>query len=45
MSQYLPLHKAREFPELSRAIVKKEYKEASALLDKYGLTNGWIQAF
>ena len=45
MSQYLPLHKAREFPELSRALAQKEYMEASALLDKYGLANGWIQGF
>ncbi|MFH1753761.1 MAG: radical SAM protein, partial [Candidatus Omnitrophota bacterium] len=43
MAQYLPLHKAREFPEISRAITVEEYEEARSLLDEYGLTNGWIQ--
>ncbi len=45
MAQYLPLHKAKEFPELSRPITPEEYKEAWGLLERYGLTNGWVQGF
>ncbi|MDD2752856.1 MAG: radical SAM protein [Candidatus Omnitrophica bacterium] len=43
MSQYLPCHKANEFPELSRRISSEEYKQAKKIMHQYGLENGWTQ--
>lgn len=43
MSQYFPAHKAHTYPELARKITGREYRQALALLDEYGLNTGWIQ--
>lgn len=43
MSQYLPCHKATDFPELSRHISEQEYAWARQVLLKFGLCNGWLQ--
>ncbi|MDD4899203.1 MAG: 4Fe-4S cluster-binding domain-containing protein [Candidatus Omnitrophica bacterium] len=43
MSQYLPCHKADSFPELSRRIIREEYRQAKKTMQKYGLKNGWTQ--
>jgi putative pyruvate formate lyase activating enzyme len=43
MSQYLPYHKAKQFKELSRRITHQEYEKAKEIMQKYGLSNGWIQ--
>lgn len=43
MSQYHPVYRANEFPEINRRITKGEYEEAAELFFKYGLLNGWIQ--
>ncbi len=43
MAQYLPLHKAKKKPEISRVVTQDEYEAACKLLNKYKLTNGWIQ--
>ncbi|MBN2239053.1 MAG: radical SAM protein [Dehalococcoidales bacterium] len=43
MSQYHPIHKARNIPELSRPVSISEYEEVVNLADKLGLENGWIQ--
>ena len=43
MSQYFPVYLAKEQAPLDRPITLEEYEEASALLKKYGLQNGWIQ--
>ncbi len=43
MSQYVPVYRAREFPEINRRIKKEELLKASFLLRKYGFKNGWIQ--
>ena len=43
MSQYLPAYKASEFKEINRRITFKEYQEAQKVMEKYGLSNGWIQ--
>lgn len=45
MAQYLPLYRAKEFPEISRTITQKEYKMACSLLNKYNLRYGWVQDF
>lgn len=44
MSQYCPVHRAHEFPEINRRITKKEYEEAIDLFHEYGLVNGWVQS-
>jgi putative pyruvate formate lyase activating enzyme len=43
MSQYMPYHKAEQFPEISRRLKAKEYEEAKLLMHRYGLSNGWVQ--
>jgi putative pyruvate formate lyase activating enzyme len=43
MSQYIPYYKAREFKEISRRITYKEYADARQIMQKYGLSNGWVQ--
>jgi putative pyruvate formate lyase activating enzyme len=45
MSQYIPLYKAGDFPELSRKLTDAEYAAASNMLESYGLVNGWIQKY
>lgn len=43
MCQYFPANRATGMPELSRRITPAEYREATGLLDRYGLENGWVQ--
>lgn len=43
MSQYSPYYKANEFDGLNRRITVKEYRRAQAIMEKYGLHNGWTQ--
>ncbi|MFH1220954.1 MAG: radical SAM protein [Candidatus Eisenbacteria bacterium] len=43
MTQYFPANKAHLYPELNRKITKEEYEAAVALLDRFGLDNGWVQ--
>ncbi|MBC7187496.1 MAG: radical SAM protein [Calditrichaeota bacterium] len=45
MSQYLPIWGAPRFPELTRRVSEEEYHEALAMLERYGLENGWVQEF
>ncbi len=44
MSQYHPVHRATEFPEINRKITFEEYSQGRKLLKKYRLENGWLQA-
>ncbi len=39
MSQYRPMHKAFDYPEISRRITKEEYREAIEAAEAAGLTN------
>jgi len=43
MSQYHPVYKAGEFPEINRGLTAEEYETAFKSLLKYGLSNGWAQ--
>jgi putative pyruvate formate lyase activating enzyme len=43
MSQYEPLHKALEFPLLSRRVSVAEYEKVIRLLRDMGMENGWTQ--
>lgn len=43
MSQYLPYYQASGFLEISRRLKAQEYVEAKKILEKYNLSNGWIQ--
>jgi len=43
MSQYFPAYKAVGDPLLGRRITKAEFNEAKKALQKWGLTEGWIQ--
>lgn len=45
MSQYRPVYKAFEYPEISRRITSQEYKEAVEWAKKAGLTNLDIQGY
>lgn len=43
MAQYYPVHKAWEFPELSRKLTRKEYEEVVDECLRIGLENGYFQ--
>ena len=43
MRQYFPAYRAVDMPPLDRRITEEEYREAVELLERYGLTRGWIQ--
>ena len=45
MSQYRPMHKAFEYPEISRRITREEYAEAVKWAKDAGLTNLDIQGY
>ncbi|MDN5337175.1 MAG: putative pyruvate formate lyase activating enzyme [Thermotogaceae bacterium] len=45
MSQYFPVYKALNDPVIGRKITKAEYETAIELMEKYHLSNGWIQEF
>jgi putative pyruvate formate lyase activating enzyme len=45
MSQYRPMYKAFEYPEISRKITRREYTEAINWANKAGLTNLEIQRY
>lgn len=45
MSQYMPLHRAREFPEIARRITKEEYMTVVNHAKKLGFTNLDIQGW
>jgi putative pyruvate formate lyase activating enzyme len=43
MSQYEPVYKAKDFPEINRPITKKEFEKVFDYLTGLGLENGWVQ--
>ena len=43
MAQYYPAHRAARFPELARRITLAEYQQVTALMDRLGMENGWVQ--
>jgi putative pyruvate formate lyase activating enzyme len=43
MSQYNPAHYAKRDVLINRQLHESEYAKAIALMEKYGLKNGWIQ--
>ena len=43
MAQYFPTHKAKDYPEINRKLIKKEYEEIENYLYSLNLDNGYIQ--
>lgn len=43
MSQYTPLHRAAEVPELARGVNRAEYAAAEAAMEEAGIENGYAQ--
>lgn len=43
MNQYFPAHRALGMPPLDRKVSEEEYETALALLDEFGLENGFVQ--
>jgi len=43
MSQYYPAHRAHRYPSLARKISAEEYTRVAHLVEKLGITNGWMQ--
>lgn len=43
MSQYYPVFKSSQYPEINRKIKQSEYEEAVDVMYKLGLVNGWCQ--
>jgi putative pyruvate formate lyase activating enzyme len=45
MSQYRPMHKASQYPEIARSLYRKEYDDAVNLALKLGLSNLEVQGY
>jgi putative pyruvate formate lyase activating enzyme len=45
MSQYRPMHKAFDYPEIARSITRKEYSEVVRAAKEAGLTSLEIQGY
>lgn len=45
MSQYRPMYKADQYPEIARRLFRREYDEAVNAAQKTGLTNLEIQGY
>ena len=45
MSQYTPMYKAHEYPEIARRITREEYNDAIRAAREAGLTNVEIQGY
>jgi len=43
MAQYYPAYRARKYKALNRKITAEEYKEATDIVEKLGIENGWVQ--
>ncbi|MDD4202678.1 MAG: radical SAM protein, partial [Candidatus Omnitrophica bacterium] len=43
MSQYYPIYKAKESPELNRKLTYEEYSVVNNKLNELGFSNGWVQ--
>jgi len=44
MSQYHPAHRAFNYKELSRRVSPEEYNMVVRLVERLGMTNGWVQS-
>lgn len=45
MTQYNPLYRAPDFPEINRSLNKKEFDKISKMMEELKFKNGWIQEF
>lgn len=45
MTQYNPLFKAKNYPEINRTLAKKEYDKVMEEVEELKFENGWIQEF
>jgi putative pyruvate formate lyase activating enzyme len=45
MAQYYPVHKAKTIELLDRQLRESEYEKVLALMQRFGLQNGWTQEF
>ena len=45
MTQYNPVYKASEFPEINRPITKDEYAQVMKMVEELDFKNGWIQEY
>lgn len=43
MSQYIPYHKAEQYPEINRRITRREYEKAADYFLKLGFEHGYVQ--
>lgn len=43
MAQFFPAYLSSDYPELSRRINRQEYRQALNSLNRFDLSNGWIQ--
>lgn len=45
MTQYNPLFKTKDFPEINRTLTREEYDRVLGVVKDLGFRNGWIQEF
>lgn len=43
MTQYSPMHKAAEYPEVNRKITKEEFEEVFDFMANLNMKDGWVQ--
>jgi putative pyruvate formate lyase activating enzyme len=43
MAQYYPANRAEKYQSLKRKITPEEYQKVTALVEKLGIENGWVQ--
>jgi putative pyruvate formate lyase activating enzyme len=45
MSQYYPIYRASDFPEIARPITEREWGHAREAMTASGIRNGWVQGY
>ena len=45
MTQYYPLYKAKDFPEINRTLSQNEFEKVMEYVEKLNFRNGWVQDF
>ena len=45
MTQYYPLYKAKDFPEINRTLSEEEFEKIMEYLEKLNFKKGWVQDF
>jgi putative pyruvate formate lyase activating enzyme len=45
MTQYFPLYRAKDFPEINRTLSENEFEKVMEYVERLNFRNGWVQDF